>query len=171
MGLIAINVWFSGYRLTARGSSLQLFPMKPSWQSNHYLKYIRAIDYKQTFCLLNRYSYMALSWSVKVKVTQSGLTLCDPMDSTVHRILQARKLEWVAFPFSRGSSQSRNWTQVSHIAGRFFFFLSQGKPRKISDCIHILCLIWGKMEVCDVNSTGYITIKSVFSDCCYNVFI
>ena len=125
MGLIAINVWFSGYRLTARGSSLQLFPMKPSWQSNHYLKYIRAIDYKQTFCLLNRYSYMALSWSVKVKVTQSGLTLCDPMDSTVHRILQARKLEWVAFPFSRGSSQSRNWTQVSHIAGRFFFFITR----------------------------------------------
>ena len=121
MGLIAINVWFSGYRLTARGSSLQLFPMKPSWQSNHYLKYIRAIDYKQTFCLLNRYSYVALSWSVKVKVTQSGLTLCDPMDSTVHIILQARKLEWVAFPFFRGPSDSRNWSQVSHIGGRFFF--------------------------------------------------
>ena len=106
MGLIAINVWFSGYRLTARGSSLQLFPMKPSWQSNHYLKYIRAIDYKQTFCLLNRYSYVALSWSVKVKVTQSGLTLCDPMDSTVHIILQARKLEWVAFPYPGTEARS-----------------------------------------------------------------
>ena len=35
-------------------------------------------------------------------------------------ILQARILEWVAFPFSRGSSQPRNQTQVSHIAGRFF---------------------------------------------------
>ena len=41
----------------------------------------------------------------EVKVTQSCLTLCDPMDYTAHGILQARILEWVAFPFSRGSSQ------------------------------------------------------------------
>ena len=39
---------------------------------------------------------------------------------TVHGILQARILEWVGFPFSRGSSQPRDQTQVSHIAGRFF---------------------------------------------------
>ena len=42
------------------------------------------------------------------------------MDCTVQRILQARILEWVAFNFSRGSSQSRYWTQVSRIAGGFF---------------------------------------------------
>ena len=42
------------------------------------------------------------------------------MDCIVHGILQARRLEWVAFPFSRGSSQPRDWTQVSRIAGRFF---------------------------------------------------
>ena len=42
------------------------------------------------------------------------------MDYTVHGILQARILEWIAFPFSRGSSQPRDRTQVSHIAGRFF---------------------------------------------------
>ena len=42
------------------------------------------------------------------------------MDYTVHGILQARILEWVAFPFSRGSSQPSDWTQVSRIAGRFF---------------------------------------------------
>ena len=42
------------------------------------------------------------------------------MDYTVHGILQARILEWVAFPFSRGSLQLRDWTQVSCIAGRFF---------------------------------------------------
>ena len=58
-------------------------------------------------------------WS-EVKVAQSCWTLCDPMDSTAHGILQARILEWVAFPFSRGSSQPRDQTQVSHIAGRFF---------------------------------------------------
>ena len=39
---------------------------------------------------------------------------------TVHGILQARILAWIAFPFSRGSSQPRDWTQVSHIAGEFF---------------------------------------------------
>ena len=49
----------------------------------------------------------------EVKVAQWCLTLCNLMDYTVHRILQARKLEWVAFPFSRGSSQPRNQTQVS----------------------------------------------------------
>ena len=47
-------------------------------------------------------------------------TLCDPRDYTVHGILQARILEWVAFPFSRGSSQPRDRTQVSCIAGGFF---------------------------------------------------
>ena len=57
---------------------------------------------------------------MKVKVTQSRLTLCDPMDYTVHGILQARILEWVAFLFSKGSSQPRDQTQVSCIAGRVF---------------------------------------------------
>ena len=42
------------------------------------------------------------------------------MDYTVHEILQARILEWVAFPFSRESSKPKDQTQVSHIAGRFF---------------------------------------------------
>ena len=55
-----------------------------------------------------------------VKVTQSCPTLCNPMDYTVHGILQARILEWVAVPFTRGSSQPRDRTQVSHIAGGFF---------------------------------------------------
>ena len=55
-----------------------------------------------------------------MKVAQSCLTLGDPMDYTFHRILQARILEWVAIPFSRGSSLPRDQTQVSHIAGRFF---------------------------------------------------
>ena len=67
-----------------------------------------------------------LSWSlpwklkVEVKVTQSCLTLCDRMDYRVHGILQTRILEWVALPFSRGSSQPGDWTQVSLIAGGSF---------------------------------------------------
>ena len=49
---------------------------------------------------------------------------------TVHGILQARILEWVAIPFSRRFSQPRDWTQVSHIAGRFFTVWARqwGKP-------------------------------------------
>ena len=54
------------------------------------------------------------------KATQSCPTVCDPMDHTVHGILQARILEWVAVPFSRGSSQPRDRIQLSHIAGGFF---------------------------------------------------
>ena len=60
-----------------------------------------------------------VKWS-EVKVARSWPTLCDSIDCTVHGILQARILKWVAFPFSRGSSQPRNRTQVSHIAGGFF---------------------------------------------------
>ena len=56
----------------------------------------------------------------EVKVTQLCPTLCNSMDYTVHGNLQARILEWVAFSFSRGSSQPRDQTQVSHTAGRFF---------------------------------------------------
>ena len=56
----------------------------------------------------------------KVKVTQSFLTLWDPVDYTVHGILQVRILEWIAFPFSSGSSQLRDRTQVSRIVDGFF---------------------------------------------------
>ena len=45
---------------------------------------------------------------------------CSPSGSSVHGILQARRLEWVAMPSSRGSSYPRDWTHVSCIAGRFF---------------------------------------------------
>ena len=57
---------------------------------------------------------------VKKKVAQSCPTVYDLIDYTVHGILQARILEWVAFPFSSGSSQPRDGTQVSHIAGGFW---------------------------------------------------
>ena len=60
-------------------------------------------------------SFPASVRKVKVKITQLNPTLCDPMDC-----IQARILEWVAFLFSRGSSQPRNRTQVSRIAGGFF---------------------------------------------------
>ena len=59
------------------------------------------------------------------EVTQLCPTLCDPVDcslsgSSIHGIFQARLLEWIAISFSRGSSQPRDQTQVSHIVGRCF---------------------------------------------------
>ena len=72
--------------------------------------------YRQTlYCLSHQGSP-----NVDVKVAQLCLTLCDPRDYAVHGILQARILEWVAFPFSRGSAQPRDLPHVSCIAGGFF---------------------------------------------------
>ena len=61
------------------------------------------------------------------------LLFCNPMDysapgSSVHGILQARRLEWVAISFSRGSFWPKNQTHVSCIAGRFFTTEPPGKP-------------------------------------------
>ena len=55
-----------------------------------------------------------------MKMVQLSLTLCDSMDFTVHRLLQARILEWVTLPFSGGSFQPRDQTQISRMAGGFF---------------------------------------------------
>ena len=52
----------------------------------------------------------------KVKIAQLCLTLCDPTDYIVHRILQARILEWVTIPFSRGSSRPRDQTRISCVS-------------------------------------------------------
>ena len=72
---------------------------------------------------------VSLSWipslmsAVKVLIDQLCLTLCNPMNQpgcSVHGILQTRILEWVAIPFSRGSSRPKDQTCVSCIAGGFF---------------------------------------------------
>ena len=73
---------------------------------------------------------------LSAKLLQSCPTLWDLIDcslpgSSVHGIIQARILEWVALPFSRGSSQPRDWTRISCdscIAGRFFTAESPEKP-------------------------------------------
>ena len=62
-------------------------------------------------CVLSHFS------SVRLFVTPMD---CSPLGSSVHGVLQARILEWVAIPSSRGSSQPRDRTKVSRIAGRFF---------------------------------------------------
>ena len=96
---------------------------------------------------------------MKVLVTQSSLTLCDPLDcslsgSSVHGILQARILEWVAIPFSRGSSRPRDWTQLSYTAGIFFTVWATREAHSYP----YLCFVYWmvsllKMEPCLILST------------------
>ena len=81
---------------------------------------------------------------IVVLVAQSCPTLCDPTEcslpgSSVHGILQARILEWVAIPFSRVSSWPRDQTQVSCIAGRFFTTWAIGKSE---ECFMELASSW-----------------------------
>ena len=92
---------------------------------------------------------------IAVLVTQLCLTLCDPMNcsppgASVHGILPARILELVAMPFSRRSSQSRGWTQVSSTAGGLFTIWAMGKPplslraprSGFKCCDEVLCLMY-----------------------------
>ena len=69
------------------------------------------------------------------ELAQSCPSLCHPMDcglpgSSIHGVLQASVLEWVAIAFSRGSSWPRDWTQVSHIAGKRFTLWANRETRK-----------------------------------------
>ena len=88
------------------------------------------------FAVWRTWGSVAHMWVCEVKVAQSCPTLCNPIDYTVHGILQARILEWVAFPFSSGSSQSRDGTQVSRIAGRFFTSWATQEARSSHDGLH-----------------------------------
>ena len=81
-----------------------------------------------------------LGFATKVLVVQSCLTLCDPVDCSlpdysVHGILQARILEWVDMPFSRGSSWLRKRTMVSCIEGRLFTVWATGAISEIIQCL------------------------------------
>ena len=80
-------------------------------------------------------------WKVKVKVAQLCPTLCDPMDYTVHRILQARALEWVAFPFSKvavATPGTVSWSLDLRLHGIFFLSTVQ-VCRRLSR--HLLAMV------------------------------
>ena len=86
--------------------------------------------------------FIYLFMVMKVLVTQSSLTLFNPMDCSpwgfsIHGTLQARILEWVAKPFSRGTSWPRDLTQVSCIVSRFFTIWASW-PRKSSAYLFII---------------------------------
>ena len=106
---------FATLRLQRVGWDLGTEQPPPQNNENCHLDHFSGLKYIQSV-QCSHYLYNVQ----KVKVTQLCPALCDLMDYTVRGILQARILEWIAFPFSRRSSQSRGQTQVSGIAVRFF---------------------------------------------------
>ena len=109
------------------------YKMKSSWMVNHLCSHSFPLEITWRAIISHPHigkiyvSNKVEGWNkpLQQQVTQLCPTLCNPMDSfppasPVHGILQARILEWVAIPFSRGSSQPKGQTQVSHIAGKFF---------------------------------------------------
>jgi len=117
---------------------------------------------------------ICVHFKVKVKVSQSCLTLCDPMDYIVHGILQARILEWVAFPFSKGIFPTQGSNPVSHIAGGFFtswatskvcvliFNIYMLKVHVINSISLFLCNFWGLCLVLKEFSIVHIMKISAF---------
>ena len=115
------------WRLRTRHAFIACFNL---WEWNlHSLHLTNSEAGLSRFSDLPKFIWVSTWQKVKVEseseVAQSCPTLCDPMDcslpdSSVHGIIQSRILEWVAISFSRGSSQPRDWTQVSCIRGRCF---------------------------------------------------
>ena len=108
--------------------------------------------------------YMVLA-CVPAKSLQLCLTLCDPMDcslpcSSVHGILQARILAWVALPFSRGSSPLRDQTQISYVSWIGRQFLYSGATWE-AHLILMLMYLLNNLD-CHKNSiqTTYLIIKT-----------
>ena len=104
------------------------------WKES-YDKTISILKNRGITLLTNVRIVKAMVFPVKVKVIQSCLTLCNPMDYTVHGILQPRILEWVAFPFSRGYgfSSSHVWMwELDH---------SEGWTRNFSS-VQLLSRVW-----------------------------
>ena len=107
--------------------SIHLIRILGTWITPfQFLKYIsRVSGEKQGLGGKEVFHFLLYTFLSQKKVVQLCPTLCHPTDcsppgSSIHGILQARTLEWVAMPFSRGSPQPRDETWVSCFAGGFF---------------------------------------------------
>ena len=112
--------WNNASRKTATRRCGFLKPFSASWGKNF-------LGRQRSRIWLPTIYFYYWKWKGKVLVNQSCPTLWDPMDCSspgfsIHGILQARVLEWVAISFSRGSSWPRDQTRFSCIAGRFFTY-------------------------------------------------
>ena len=136
------------------------------WWGQQYVAWEKLHGFNWPTMVCSLLSIISLPWisltlSLKVLVAHSCLTLCNPMDwslpgSSVHGILHARILEWVAIPFSRGSFWPRGWTWVSCIVGGFFTIWATreaegirtlGRWYQLIALIGIFYGMWRKREV------------------------
>ena len=118
-------------------------------------------------------NFLQLPWTIwhavihGVAKSQTGLSDWTELTDTVHGILQARILEWIALPFSRGSSQPRDWTQVSHIAGRFFTsWHTREAPSIYNYCknwLYSLCYTIYILQVYFICNSLYLLIPSSYT--------
>ena len=121
--------------------------------------------YTHTHLLLQRRmiesSIQDLRTKWKVKDTQSFLTLCNPMDCTVHEILQAKMVEGVTYPFSSRSSWPRNQTGVFFIAGGFFTNWTIREALTKVDTIKVVDTIIWVDNIRIVNTMEKVKVKSL----------
>ena len=116
------------------------------WINVYMIRWNKVNDVLWSMCVLSHFSCVWLF------VTPMD---CIPPDSPVHGILQARILEWVAMPFSRGSSWSRNGTWVSCIADRFFTLWAT-RASDLANCKHL------------PQRKSKLSIKTSFHECSMN---
>ena len=130
--------WIEGKWLLLRSNMDKGNPVCPSyWHQTSILifKTLNIIEILQ-YLLTCLFFYLLFNMFINIykerereRLVKVTLLFVTPMDYTVYGILQARILEGVVFLFSRASSQPKDQTQVSHIAGRFFTRGATGKPR------------------------------------------
>ena len=92
---------------------------------------------------------------------------CQLPESSVREILQARILEWIALPFSRGSSQSRDQSQVSHTAGKFFTVWATKEAHRTTISSSNSTYVYLFNENVNTNSKRYIDLH-IYSSIIYN---
>ena len=117
--------WFHVSSTSLMGSSLLLllfFFLHLYHQNIKFLNILTTLIFLKRVCPSSTFQTIKhfIFRFMKMKVTQWGPALYNPLDYTIHGILWDRILEWVVFSFSRGSSQLQDRTQVSRIEGKFF---------------------------------------------------
>ena len=126
------------------------------------------------FNMLSRLVITFLPRSKWSEVTQSCLTLCDPVDcslpgSSIHGILQARIQEWLAISFSRGSSQPKDWTWVSHIADGCFNLWATREALPRSKRLLISWLQSPTAMILEPKKIKSVTVSTVSPSICHEV--
>ena len=153
-------------------SSFLPFILQINKKNRNFERVVNSLECLQVFRGWLDYVIVTFCEKVGMLVAQSCQTLCNLMDcslpdSSVHWILQAKTLEWVAIPFSRGSSRPRNQNWISHIEGGFFTIWATREALLLiiffSVNLHIHMGLWLLNKICPLKL--FILIPSWNQDC------